>query len=67
MYSLLRYKQNTTKVSKVLYHNYFKRFKAWAENLTGKKIRWVHDDKGGEYRSKKFQDMNMEYQETTTY
>ena len=34
----------------------FKRFKAWAENLTGKKIKRLCDDKGGEYMSKKFQD-----------
>jgi len=33
----------------------FKRFKAWAENLTGKKIKWFRDDKGGEYISKEFQ------------
>ena len=33
----------------------FKRFKAWAENLTGKKIKRFRDDKGGEYMSKEFQ------------
>ena len=34
----------------------FKRFKAYAENLTGKKIKRVRDDKAGEYMSKEFQD-----------
>jgi transposase InsO family protein len=33
----------------------FKRFKAWAENLTGKKIKRLRDDKGGEYMSNEFQ------------
>ena len=33
----------------------FQRFKAWAENLTGKKIKQLRDDKGGEYMSNEFQ------------
>ena len=33
----------------------FKRFKAYAENATGKKIKRFRDDKGGEYMSKEFQ------------
>ena len=33
----------------------FKRFKAYAENLTGKKIKRVREDKGGEYMSNDFQ------------
>jgi len=34
----------------------FKRFKAYAENLTGKKIKRLREDKGGEYMSNEFQD-----------
>jgi transposase InsO family protein len=33
----------------------FQRFKAWAETLTGKKIKRLRDDKGGEYMSNEFQ------------
>ena len=32
----------------------FKDFKAWVENLTGKRIKSLQDDKGGEYMSKEF-------------
>ena len=32
----------------------FKLFKALAENQLGRKIRALHDDKGGEYMSKEF-------------
>ena len=39
----------------------FKRFKAWAENLTGKKIKRFRDDKDGEYMSKEFQNFLDEY------
>ena len=35
----------------------FKRFKAYAENLTGKKIKRLRDDKGGEYMSNEFQNL----------
>lgn len=33
----------------------FQRFKAWAENQTGHKIRCLRDDKGGEYMSNAFE------------
>ena len=33
----------------------FQKFKAWAENLTGKKIKRLCDDKGGEYMSNECQ------------
>jgi transposase InsO family protein len=32
----------------------FRSYKAWAENLTGKKIKRFRDDKGGEYMSNEF-------------
>ena len=32
----------------------FKHFKAWIENQTGKRIKGLQDDKGGEYMSKEF-------------
>jgi hypothetical protein len=34
---------------------HFKEFKAWAENATGKKIKILRTDNGGEYTSKSFQ------------
>ena len=46
----------------------FKQFKAWAENITGKKIKIVRHDKGGEYISKAFEqylaDCGIEVQKT---
>ena len=36
-------------------------FKAWAENLTGKKLKQLHDDKDSEYISNEFQKFLDEY------
>jgi hypothetical protein len=33
----------------------FKKFKAWAENLTGQRMGSLHEDKGGEYMSREFE------------
>ena len=32
----------------------FKRYKAWAENVTGRKLQILHDNKGSEYSSMEF-------------
>ena len=32
----------------------FRHYKAWAENVTGRKLQILHDDKGGEYSSGEF-------------
>lgn len=46
----------------------FKQFKAWAERVTGRKIRMIRHDKGGEYISKEFEqylkDCGIEVQRT---
>ena len=46
----------------------FKQFKAWAERVTGKRIKTIRHDKGGEYISKAFEqflkDLGIEVQKT---
>lgn len=39
----------------------FKLFKAWAENQTGRSIKALRDDKGGEYMSNAFEDFLKEH------
>jgi transposase InsO family protein len=34
----------------------FKQYKSWSENITGKRIKCLRDDKGGEFISKEFDD-----------
>ena len=47
----------------------FKKFKGWAENITGKKIKIFRHDKGGEFISKEFEEYlaecGIEVQRTT--
>ena len=44
----LRHKSDQTKA--------FKEYKAWVENQTGQKMKWICTDRGGEYMSEEFID-----------
>jgi transposase InsO family protein len=48
----------------------YKQYKAWSENIAGKKIKCLRDDKGGEFMSREFDEFcsfhGIERQHTAT-